>query len=92
MDKLQELRKIVKCGIHIESNIHKDMYETAEQYYGEYVYDESNHLYDIVGEIDWDKDIWTVHVYPRTPVGFIAGLSNDLDELLDWAIQGAKDY
>jgi len=88
-DKLNELRKIAECGIHIESNIHKDMYETAEQYYGEYIAD---HFYNTVGKIDYEKDIWTIQVYPKTPVGFIAGISNDLDSLINWAIKVTANY
>lgn len=87
-NRLNELRKIVECGIHIESNVHKDMYETAEQYYISYVKD----FYDVVGDLDYNKDIWTIQVYPKTPIGFIAGISNNLDELIEWAIEGAKDY
>lgn len=49
-------------------------------------------FYDEVGEVDYQKDIWTVQVYARTPVGFIAAVSNNLDLLIDWAVEGARDY
>ena len=88
MNRLTKLAEATKCDFHLEFNPHKSLYETAEQHFIPMVDD----FYDTVGEIDYSKDIWTIQVYPRTPVGFIAAISNNLDALLDWAIDGAKEY
>ena len=88
MRKLTKLAETTKCNFHLEFNPHKSLYETAEQHFIPRVDD----FYDTVGEINYTQDIWVVHVYPRTRVGFISAISNYLDALLDWAIDGAKDY
>lgn len=86
MDKLNELARYTDASFSLEYNEHKSVYEAAQSYHnGPLKYDE-------VGAIDWDKDIWVLQVYPKTPVGFIAGISNDLDALVNWAIKGAQEY
>lgn len=89
MSKLQHLAKHTKCNFHLEFNAHKSYYEKPEEYYSQMG---NGHFYDEVGDIDYLKDIWTVQIYARTPVGFIAAISNDIDSLLDWAIEGAINY
>lgn len=89
-NKLHELSVVIKCDFNLQFNPHKSVYETAEKYIREM--GNGDGFYDEVETIDFGKDIWTIQVYPRTPVGFIAGVSNDLDALLDWAIEGAKAY
>lgn len=90
MDKLQTLAEAIVCNFHLEFNPHKSMYEQAEEYIRGM--GDGSGFYDEVGDIDFTKDIWVLQIYPRTPIGFIAGVSNNLDELLDWGIEGAKEY
>ena len=87
MNKLDRLAQVVKASGSIELNPHKAIYEEACSYFNDQGFKR-----DVVGEIDWTKDIWEVHIYPKTPVGFICGISNDIDALLDWAIEGAVEY
>ena len=88
--KLQELTNVINCNFTLDFNPHKSSYEDAETYITEM--GNSDGFYDEVGELDYTKDIWTIQVYPHTPIGFISGVSNNLDELLDWAIEGSKNY
>jgi hypothetical protein len=90
MSKLEDLAKVTECNFHLEFNPHKSTYEEAEPYIREI--GDGSGFYDEVGELDFTKDIWTLQIYPRTPVGFIAGVSNNLDDLVDWGIDGAKEY
>ena len=92
MSNLTELAAATKCDFTLEFNPHKSSYQSAKEYITNLQELNNDPLYDEVGTIDYTKDIWTIQVYPSTPVGFIAGVSNNLDELLDWAIEGAKDY
>ncbi len=86
------LVKATGCTFHLEFNPHKINYETVKKYLDSLNLGGDDDFYDVVGELDYDKDLWTLQVYPRTPVGFIAGCSNDLEALLKWGAEGAKDY
>ena len=88
--KLQELATATNCNFTLEFNPHKSSYEDAKKYITEM--GNGDGFYDEVGKLDYTKDIWTLQVYPRTPIVFIAGVSNNLDELLDWAIEGDENY
>lgn len=87
MNKLKELSKFIGASGTIDFNPHKAYYEKAYDYFNG-----RDFKPDVIGDIDWNKDIWEVHIYPRTPVGFICGISNNIDDLLDWAIEGCKEY
>lgn len=87
MDKLiKELTGICKASVHIDINPFKAYYESAEEWFDHEAND------DVIGELDLTKDIYVVQAYPKTPVGFIRGVSNDLETLLKWAIEASKDY
>lgn len=81
MSDLLKLLPQHECGLHLNHNDHKNVYETAEQW--------------IVDNdwCDWENDeakqraiatdsIWTLQWYPDTPVGFYAVAAPTLDELL----------
>lgn len=87
---LDQLAEATKCNFHLEFNPHKSYYEDAKEYIT--TMGNGDGFYDEVGDIDYVKDIWTIQVYPRTPVGFIAAVSNDPDALIEWAIAGTKGY
>jgi hypothetical protein len=81
MDKLIELSKKVAVSVHVDFNPHKDFYESAENYFGNFM-DQSQ-----LEGVDLSKDIWTVQFYPHTPIGFYQLIGNDLEELLDLALK-----
>ena len=84
---IEQLAAECKASVHIDINPFRAYYQSAD----DWLATDGTKL-DHVGDIDTAKDIYVVQAYPRTPVGFISGVSNDLDELLKWAIEGAKDY
>lgn len=87
MDKLLELTELTKCTFILTLNEHNDFYERAQLYYATRGLDDM-----FLGEIDWTKPLFKLQVYPRTPVMFVMGISNNLDELVDWALAQVKDW
>ena len=84
MDKLKQIVEKCKAGVHLTVNQHRDYYETVEHYLA----DEYRGKPDaIISPIDPEKDLWELQFYPDTPVGFYQGISNDPEELLDWALK-----
>jgi hypothetical protein len=75
-----------KCGLYLEHNHHRDIYESAK------VWLEDNDNHEWKSEDDKQRaiatdEIWTLQWYPHTPVGFISIAAPTLDELLAWAME-----
>jgi len=82
-----------KCGLTLEHNNHRNVYQTARKWWAEESErDPDNPPYD------WESDeareralatdeVWTLHWYPRTPIGFFCIAAPTLDELLAYALQ-----
>lgn len=87
MNKLKELAKRNYDSIDLVLNEHRSVYENASTYYKDATRSLSP---DVIGEIDYTKDIWTLQVYPRTPVVHYLGISNDLDALIEWGLDLPK--
>ena len=74
-----------KCGLYLEHNVHKDVYDSAKQWMEEsgdnyaWADDESRERAVLTDEI------WTLQWYPDTPVGFYAVAAPTLEELLKLA-------
>jgi hypothetical protein len=71
-----------KCGLYLEHNAHRDVYENIEQW-----------IADQVDEDDWvspeerakaiaEDSVWTLQWYPDTPIGFFRRAASSLDALL----------
>lgn len=88
MDKLKELLSRCKCGVYVEVNEHRDVYESAEQ-----------RLANEEREIDADvrakmielNTIVRIQFYPNTPVGFYVIHHYDLEAALDQALACFQD-
>ena len=86
-----------KAGLYLTHNAHKDGYQTVRQWWDEYIgavgqYDES----DWVSPEQFAKameanEVWTLHWYPDTPVGFHKIFAADFDALLKRAHEIAND-
>ena len=64
-----------KCGLYLEHNSHKDVYETIE---------ESCDPGDFVSEKEWlkaveDNSVWRLQWYPDTPIGFYIVCASTLE-------------
>lgn len=74
-----------KCGLTIEHNEHKNLYQTAAQYlddyYGHYVF-RSDRDRERCIELD---EVWTMQWYPETPIGFVAIAAPTLSALIEFA-------
>lgn len=78
---LEELIPSHKCGLYLEHNQHKDVYESAEDWINNHelfrwINDESKQR-----AISTDS-IWTLQWYPETPISFHAIAAPSLFELL----------
>jgi hypothetical protein len=79
-----------ECGLYLTHNEHRDYYETPE----EWIAANSNRL-------DWESEehkqraidtdqVWVLHWYPNTPVGFNCVAAPTIEELLAFANRGEK--
>ncbi len=79
-----------KCGLTLEHNDHKGYYQSV----ADYIDDNSRFQWPSDEEkqkaID-TNEIWTLHWYPETPVGFYAVAAASLDELLRFANKDGAD-
>jgi len=78
------------CSLQLTHNDHLDVYETAETWL---VHANRDELYDWKNEEQKQRaietnEIWTLHWYPNTPIGFNSVAAPTLQELLDYA----KEY
>jgi hypothetical protein len=78
------------CGLYLEHNPHKDSYLTVL----EYLADRAD-AFDFPNEGERQKaintdELWTLHWYPDTPVGFLSVAAATLDELLRYAGEVGK--
>ena len=69
-----------ECGLTLEHNAHKDVYETIDNYY-QFLNDE-----DWVSKEERERaialdSVWTLQWYPDTPVGFYKIAASSLEAL-----------
>jgi len=89
MNKLQQLIEKTKGSISLEINLHRDDYQTAEEYLKsypneKYLNDISQEVYDGMVEAN---TVIELTVYPDTPIGFYKLYHYDLDEVLTLALE-----
>lgn len=69
-----------KCGLYLEHNAHKDVYETIEEFY---------EPLNFVSEKEWFKaveanSVWKLQWYPDTPIGFYVVCASTLDAIEEY--------
>ena len=66
-----------KCGLYLEHNAHKDVYETIEEFYdpGAFV-SEKERLKAVE-----TNSVWKLQWYPDTPIGFYVVCASTLDAI-----------
>lgn len=83
-----------KASMTITHNPHKDSYQSAQDWIIENESD-IEHLYEWISDeerqlaIDTDS-IWTIQVYPNTPIGFYAYAASTFETLLAYVNNHAK--
>jgi hypothetical protein len=82
--KMNDLKKLLarcKCGVHIDVNTHRDVYETAEEYLNSL--DQWKSLEDVSTEVRVEmvrtNTIICIQAYPDTPIGFYGSFHYDFD-------------
>lgn len=73
-----------KCSLTIQHNEHRDFYMTATEWLDDHGMYEFRTAEQRQRAIDSDS-IWTLHWYPKTPIGFHAIAAPTLRELLEYA-------
>lgn len=89
-ERYRWLRDSQACALHIEHNDHHTVYESAE---AKIRWQENDPKADYFGDVPEDEkkkmieadSIWTVHIYPNTPVGFNVYHAATLDAAIDAA-------
>ena len=83
----QLIKQTSKMGsFTIDYNDHKSCYENPIDYYN---LDEEE--VKINEDVDWNKDIFNLHWYKDTPVGFYRLFSNTLNGLLEKTLELMKE-
>jgi len=80
-----------KCGLYLTHNEHKDIYQTATDWLNEHqeLHDWKNEEHKLRA-ISTDE-IWILHWYPDTPIGFYSIVAPTLEELLEYASEIEKE-
>jgi len=71
-----------KCGLHIEHNGHKDVYESVEMYTEIYKDEDWISLEEKQKAIDEDE-LWRLQWYPDTPIGFHILLASSFEAIIE---------
>jgi len=65
-----------KCGLYLEHNAHKDVYESVADYY-----EEDDFINGSFAQCISADEVWSLQWYPNTPVGFHRICAPTLDSL-----------
>jgi hypothetical protein len=87
MDKLTKLLAHCKCGVRLEVNEHRNMYESAEEALYELKAQGEEISDDVCARIIETDTLISLICYPDTPIGFYHILHYDLDTALDEALK-----
>ena len=85
-----------KCGLFLTHNEHRDYYESAEEWIADQTCDDGG------SRMGWENEeakaraiatdeVWTLHWYPDTPIGFFEVAAPTLEELLAYAEKVEKE-
>lgn len=89
MDKLKKIIDRCKGRFLLETNLHKDNYQTVQEYLQELEFvneDIFNEISkDVIKKMIENDSVLHIHFYPNTPVGFYCLYHYDLDKLIDEA-------
>ena len=68
------------CGLYLEHNAHKDVYESVEEYTdhwdGDWISDEER------AKAIETNEVWRLQWYPNTPVGFYVVMASGLEAII----------
>lgn len=90
MDKLSELLARCKCGVYVQINVHRDVYDTASQWWEQQDCISGDSLRDTTASVRAEMmrldTVVDVQFYPDTPTGFFRIAHFDLEAALTEAL------
>lgn len=87
MDKLTKLLDLCKCGVRLQVNEHRNMYQSAKQALEELRANDEEIADDVCTKIIETDTLISLVCYPDTPIGFYQVFHFDLDSALDEALE-----
>ncbi len=78
------------CGLYLTHNEHRDYYQSVEEWVDEHEGYDFKDTDSKAKAIETDE-VWTLHWYPDTPIGFYSIAAPTLDELLEYAQEEEKE-
>jgi len=89
LEKLSKLLQNCKCGIYLHINVHRNYYETVEQYFRDnprIEKDLDNIDSDVYEKMKETNTIIELQYYPNTPIRFYKVYHYDLEKAIDEAL------
>lgn len=91
-DKLARLVSLCKCGVYIEINSHRDVYDTVAYKLDAIAASGCLSVPKSSRQLMIEADtVVEIQFYPHTPVGFCVVMSHSLDTALDLALEAITD-
>jgi len=88
---LDRLLALCKCGIHIEVNGHRDMYQSVREFLYNITQQDEDHIdAETLAAMEAADTIVNVHVYPDTPIGFYDIYGTDINDVIRQAIEAIE--
>ena len=66
-----------KCGLYLEHNAHKDVYEIVREYYKQTDFVSDDEYFKAIA----DNNVWCLQWYPETPVSFYRIAASSLEAI-----------
>lgn len=82
---MNEIIEKCKCGIYLQINKHKDVYESPEQAIEEFKIWGDEIDKELENRMIEENQIYRLQFYPETPVGFYVVYGTSLDEVVEKA-------
>lgn len=84
---MEQLIKRCKCGIYLDINIHKDLYQKTEEAIKKINENENEIDEDMAKRMIKEDMIISLQFYPNTPVGFYKIYGTSYDEVIKQALE-----
>jgi len=89
MSDLSELVAACKCGVYVEVNTHRDVYESVDDYLGNK--DTAGTPEDVLDGMRSSDSAVRIQFYPDTPIGFYTVHHHSVDAAVSAALRILAD-
>ena len=93
-DDFEWITRHCKCGVHLEVNGHRDVYQSVEEELANFTADGDEAPDDVTAEMIRQDRIVRVQAYPDTPIGHYVVLHHDIGaavKRMREILEGAED-